>query len=126
MVVEKGVLPKNIDKDPSWRSSAVFNRDEVIALISDRRISLARRVLNALKALAALRHGEAAGLRWSDYHASAEPLGKFVVARSYDYERTKTQITREVPVHPALAQLLTQWKETGWTASWAASRIPMT
>ena len=61
VVVEKGVLPKNVDKDPSWRATAVFERAEVIALISDQRISRVRRMLNALKALAAVRHGLIAG-----------------------------------------------------------------
>jgi hypothetical protein len=33
VVVEKGVLQKNVDKDPSWRATAIFERDEVITLI---------------------------------------------------------------------------------------------
>jgi hypothetical protein len=78
VVVEKGVLPKNVDKDPAWRATAVFDRAEVVALISDPRLPEARRVLNALKALAAVRHGEAAGLCWRDYLRACEPLGKLV------------------------------------------------
>lgn len=117
VVVEKGILPKSVDKDPSWRATAVFERAEVIALISDPRIPEHRRVLNALEVLAALRHGEAAGSRWSDYHPELTPLGKLVVARSYDHDRTKTQITREVPVHPVLAQLLAAWRSIGWKAT---------
>ncbi|MFN0248726.1 MAG: hypothetical protein ACKV2T_17690, partial [Kofleriaceae bacterium] len=115
VVVEKGVLPKNVDKDPSWRASAVFDRPELISLVSDPRIPEVRRVLNALKGLAALRHGEAAGLRWSDYDITRTPLGKFVVARSYEKERTKTQVSREVPVHPVLAAILGSWRDRGWS-----------
>ena len=122
VVVEKGILPKNIDKDPAWRATAVFDRAELIALISDARIPVVRRMLNALKGLAALRHGEAAGLRWCDYHPAIEPLGKLVISRSYDKERTKTQITREVPVHPVLARLLAEWKLSGWAARFG--RLP--
>ncbi|HTR56471.1 MAG TPA: hypothetical protein VMJ10_37615 [Kofleriaceae bacterium] len=117
VVVEKGILPKNIDKDPEWRATAVFDRDELISLIGDSRISMHHRVLNALKGLGALRHGEAAGLRWRDYHPDIRPLGKLVVSRSYDNERTKTKITREVPVHPVLAQLLDDWCRAGWAAT---------
>jgi integrase len=114
VVVEKGVLPKNVDKDPAWRATAVFERGEVVSLIADARIPEVRRVLNALKALAALRHGEAAGLRWRDFHPRCEPLGKLVVSRSYEKARTKTQVTREVPVHAALAELLARWRGAGW------------
>lgn len=70
------MLPKNVDKDPAWRTTAIFTRAEVVSLISDVRIPEPRRILHALKGLAALRHGEAAGLRWRDYDATVEPLGK--------------------------------------------------
>ena len=114
VVVERGVLPKNIDKDPEWRATAVFDRGEVVRLISDAQLPHVHRILHALKGLAALRHGEAAGLRWCDYHPAIEPLGKLVIARSYTKERTKTQITRVVPVHPVLARLLVEWERSGW------------
>ena len=117
VLVEKGVLPKNVDKDPAWRATAVFERAEVVALIADERIPMARRMVNALKALAAVRHGEAAGLKWCDYHPECEPLGKLVVSRSYENERTKTQVSREVPVHGVLAQMLAAWKASGWRAT---------
>ncbi len=117
VVVEKGVLPKNVDKDPAWRATAVFERTELVTLISDQRVPEVRRVLNALKGLAALRHGEAAGLLWGDYHGGLKPLGKLVVSRSYENERTKTQISREVPVHPVLAAVLAHWFEHGWKAA---------
>gem|GEM_PF-2660028 len=108
------MLPKNVDKDPAWRARAVFDRPELVSLISDERAPEVRRVLNALKGLAALRHGEAAGVRWFDYDPSCAPLGKLLVTRSYDQERTKTQISREVPVHPALAAMLAGLRSNGW------------
>jgi len=114
VVVEKGVLPKNVDKDPTWRSTAIFTRQELIAVISDRRVPQYRRVINALEGLAGLRHGEVAGLRWSDYEPQCKPLGKLTVSRSGVNSRTKTQLTREIPVHPALATILADWRRRGW------------
>ncbi len=124
VMVEKGVLPKNVDKDPTWRAGAVFDRGELVSLISDARIPMQRRVLNALKGLAALRHGEAAGIRWMHYLTNTEPLGKLVVARSYEKERTKTQVSREVPVHPVLASILGAWRTIGWKATFGRDPNP--
>jgi hypothetical protein len=53
-------------------------------------------------------------VKWSAYVSSYEPLGKLVVSRSYEKEGTKTQVTREVRVHPVLAAILKEWRETGW------------
>src|SRR6202142_1169651 len=64
-VLRKGVLPKKGEKDPDWRATAIYDRDEIALLIFDPRVLQDRRVLYALKALAGLRHGEAARLRWS-------------------------------------------------------------
>ncbi len=114
VVVEKNVLPKNVDKDPGWRATAVFERSELETLISDARIPEARRVIYAIEGIAGLRHGEMAGLRWKAYLPDVRPLGKLVVSRSYDKDGTKTQVSREVPVHAVLAALLDAWKATRW------------
>jgi hypothetical protein len=42
--IKRGELPAKIDKDRTWRSSAVFAREEVEHLISDERIPEERRV----------------------------------------------------------------------------------
>jgi len=107
-VLRRGVLPKNADKDPSWRPTAIYTREEAERLISDRRIPEDRRVLYALKGLAGLRHGEAASLRWRQYDRTLEPLG------GLSLERTKTDVPRRAPVHPTLARVLAQWKLAGW------------
>jgi integrase len=107
-VLAKGILPKNIDKDASFRANAIFTREEVEALISDVRFLEDRRVLHGLKALAALRHSEASGLRWRQYDTALEPLG------AINLERTKTQVPRCVPVHPTLARILRDWRDGGW------------
>ena len=63
-VLPKGVLPKKVDKNPAWRATAIYTREEAEQLISNTRITEDRRVLYALKALAGLRHSEAAELTW--------------------------------------------------------------
>jgi integrase len=107
-VLAKGILPKNIDRDPSFRANAIFTREEVQTLISDVRILEDRRVIYAMKALAALRHSEASGLLWRQYDTEADPLG------ALNLERTKTQVPRRVPVHQTLARILRDWREGGW------------
>jgi integrase len=102
-LLEANVLPMDIDKDPEWRSTAIFEREELIALISDDRIPHDRRVQYALEGIAGVRHGEAAALRIRSYNPHREPLGCLTVARSGTKKRTKTQLTREIPVHPTLA-----------------------
>jgi len=112
-------LPKKRDHDPEWRSQATYTINEVERLISDTLIPVERRVLYALKSLAALRHGEAAALRWRHYDPSLEPLGRLVVAVAYDSRNceeksTKGEDTRRVPVHPTLAKILAAWKISHW------------
>jgi integrase len=105
-----------VDKDPEWRDSAVFTREEIEALISDPRIPWDRRVYYGLVAIAGLRHGEAAGVRWRHYDAHVEPLGGLRIERTYVNKRTKTKRSRTMPVHPVLAAMLAEWKLGGWAA----------
>ena len=107
-------LGPNEDKDPEWRVGAVFTRDELETLISTELVPWDRRVLYALEGIAGVRHGEMAGLRWRNYDAAVQPLGRLVVARSYNKKGTKTHRTRLVPVHPTLAEILAEWKDRGW------------
>jgi integrase len=104
------------DKDPTQRGDAVFTRGEVARLIGDARIPADRHVVYALGALAGLRHGESAGLRWHHYDATKEPLGQLTIATSYDKGRTKTGVVRRVPAHPILAAMLAEWRLSGWAA----------
>lgn len=114
--LKRGEMPGKDDKDPEWRNAATYTLDEVQMLISDLRVPHERRVQYALKAIAGLRHGEVAGLRWRHYDTAQRPLGLLLIATSYDTGRTKTEVTRRVPVHPTLAGLLEQWRATGWEA----------
>lgn len=110
------------DADSEWRATALFTRDELEKLIKDERIPADRRMLYALQGIGALRHGEAAGLRWRHYEAKLKPLGRLIVATSYDKGRTKTGRTRYMPVHPTLAAMLAEWKLRGWKAM--MGRVP--
>ena len=110
-VLLPGDLPPVQDADPTWRSSAVFARDELEMLISDERVPPDRRVVYALLGLAGLRWGEMAALRWRDYDPGLRPLGRLTVATSYSTRRkamggTKTDSVRLIPVHPTLARIL--------------------
>ncbi len=120
-VLKRHDLPKLVDKDPSFRRNAVFTRNEVELIVSDKRVPFDRRALYAIMFLGGLRFGEAAALRWRDYEVDAEPLGRLNVAASYSTrlkreKTTKTERSRRVPVHPALAKLLAEWKLSGWHA----------
>ena len=109
VMMERGTLPKKVDKDPTWRAEAIYTRSEAEQMISDERIVWDRRVLIALKFLAGgLRHGEAARLKWRNYDAASEPLGRLSIGK------TKSSVPREVPVHPVLAKILAAWKLGGW------------
>jgi len=112
-------LPKNRDADPEWRGLATYTVNEVERLFSDPLVPVDRRVQYALKALAALRHGEVAALRWRHYDPTREPLGGLTIAFSYDSKKreekpTKMEDTRRVPVHPVLAKILAAWRLSHW------------
>lgn len=109
-VLEKHELPMKADADPTWRAKAVFTREEAIKLLFDARILVDRRVLYALKFLAALRHSEAARLRWADVDDTREPFAGLLLTE------TKTKVPRAVPVHPVLERILDAWRSTGWAS----------
>lgn len=106
-------LGKIKDSPRFKRAEAVFGPDELAALVGDERLPQDRRVWYALLGVGMLRTGEAAGLRWARVQR-AEPLGRLVVATSYDKGHTKTDTDRWMPVHPTLARLLAEWRLGGW------------
>ena len=120
-VLDEDDLPAKVDHDPEWRQTAIYSRDEIERIIVDERIPWDRRMYDALLFLAGIRFGEASALRWRHYDSEIRPLGKLSIARSYSTKlkvekEVKTKIPRDVPVHPALAELLADWKEGGWPA----------
>lgn len=117
--VRNGELPKKVDGDPEWRPNATFMPDEVERLISEPIIPPERRVMYALKALAGLRHGEAAALCWRHIDLRAEPLARIIVAQAYsttkkEIKRTKSEEVFAVPVHPTLRAILDAWRDEHW------------
>ncbi len=117
--LRRGDLPGSEDKDPRWRGTAVFTREELVALITDRRIPIDRRALYAVAFLGAARSGELSALRVGDYDRTLRPLPRLTVAESYSIhlkraKRTKTGITRMVPVHPVLQHVLDEWLGHGF------------
>lgn len=115
-ILTKRHLGEMCDKDPEWRASAIYERDEVELLISDPRVPPDRRVLYAIEVLAGARYGEVAGLRWRNYLPDMKPLGRLLIPRSYGKAGTKTHVPKEAPVHPTLAAILAEWKLSGWPA----------
>lgn len=107
-------LGPNVDKDPEWRETALFEREELELLISNPLLPEDRRLWYALEGLGAMRLGEAAALRWRHWLVQLEPLGGLLIAKSHDKEHTKTHRVRKMPVHPVLARMLTEWKLSGW------------
>jgi len=128
-VADSGLLPDAADKDPTARAEWLYTAGEVVALCTSPKVPADRQVLYALLALTGARFGEAAGLRWRDYDATAKPLGRITIARSVRsagraIAPTKTGAIRRVPVHLALARLLDAWKASGWKAQYGAEPKP--
>lgn len=117
--LKPGELPKKIDKDRNWRAQASFTTGEVERLISDPAIPVERRVQYALKAIAGMRHGEVAALRWRSIDYTAEPLARINVTEAYNSRTrtigpTKTGDARAVPMHATLARIIAAWRLEHW------------
>jgi len=129
VVLQRGVLPRKVDKDPSWRKGAVFTKDEVEALLSSDKIPFHRRVIYAIAFLTGLRPGQVFELRWGDYEPTVEPLGRISSSRSWSswkkkVKSTKTGVDHLVPVHPVLARMLAEWKLRGWSERHGRTPLP--
>jgi hypothetical protein len=116
---ERGELPRLEDADLEWRDKAVFTRDEIVQLVTDPRISHVRRMAYALFFLTGMRGGEGVNRRWRDYDAKMEPLGELRLSTAWSHENQrekspKNKVPRKIPVHPALAAMLAEWKLSGW------------
>jgi integrase len=112
-------LPADKDANPEWRGTALFERDEVVAILTDRRIPVDRRVFYAVSFLTGCRFGEVSALCVRHYKRDWEPLAGLDIARSYNSKQrrvkdTKTGKARLVPVHPLLALIINWWLDVGW------------
>jgi len=102
--LERGILPKKADQDPTWRHEAIFARAEVELLLGDPRVPLDRRVVYVGKALFGMRHSEWASCTWAAYDTATTPLGRVNLGL------TKSKVPRAVPVHPVAAAILADWR----------------
>jgi integrase len=96
-----------------------FAEEDVARLMTADVIPVDRRVLYGLEFLTGMRTGEAAARRWRDWDPSRTPLGALKVETAWSTKgrrekETKTRVRRTIPVHPALAALLTRWHAEGW------------
>jgi len=112
------------DKNPEWRGTAVFTREELVLLITSPLVLPDRRMLYALEGIGAMRHGEAAGLRWRHLDRGMCPLARLTIATSYDRGRTKTKRERWMPVHAVLREMLDAWQQVGWAEMMGRSPGP--
>lgn len=118
--LEPGTLPAKADKDPEWRRTAVFSRQEIAALVLDPRVPAWRRIDYALAFFTGARGGERYFLRWR-HLVSKEPLAELAFVGSFNVRvwregSTKTKVVRYLPVHPLLEDLLATWRSSGWAA----------
>lgn len=119
IIVSGKWLPKERDKDPQWRRTARFVVGEVHDLVFSTSLDFRRRVSNALEFMTGTRPGEASALRWKDWEWERAPLGGLVCGEAYSTalqrrKPTKTEVVREIPVHPLLASMLSEWRAEGW------------
>jgi hypothetical protein len=73
---------RSCSREEGWRATAVYTHHEIEQLISGQRKPEDRRVLYALKALAGLRHGEAAELTSSCYDTIQKPFAAIRLERT--------------------------------------------
>ncbi|MGN6108753.1 MAG: tyrosine-type recombinase/integrase, partial [Kofleriaceae bacterium] len=117
--VKQNEMPAKVDADPEWRGLATYTTREVETLITSVLIPVIRRVSYALKSVAGLRHGEAAALCVRHLDFDAVPLGRIRVVQAFStrhskIKSTKTEVTRDVPMHPVLQKILKAWLEDHW------------
>jgi integrase len=117
--IDEDDLPGKIDKNPEWRAGAIFSREELELVISDPRLPEWRQMFWALLFLTGMRFGEGSARRWRHWQPAAKPLGRLVINTSYNSllcieKEPKTKHARDVPVHPVLDAMLTEWRLLGW------------
>jgi integrase len=111
-------IPARTDKHLGEREGWVFTMAEVQALCYSRVIPEDRRAIYATLFLGCCRTGEVSALRVEDWDRARAPLGALAINKSRSQTRravkgTKTEVSRHVPVHPALAALLAEWVLSG-------------
>lgn len=116
-LLPEGTLPRR-----GRKAMPVFRREELERLLTHEAIPADRRMLYALLGLGGMRLGEGCGRRWRDLDERARPLQMLTVESQYEDEPLKGDDgelvrPRQVPVHPALAELLNEWRRKGFAES---------
>ena len=95
---------------------APLSAPELLGLITCSAIPVPRRVLWSILGLGGPRIGEGGGLVWRSWDPARRPLGELRIIDQIDWRThnrvpwTKTGVPRLVPVHRALALVLTAWR----------------
>lgn len=113
LTVARGHLPPKVDKDPTWRETAVFDRDEIGTLLRCEKIPPQFRVMYATYFLAATRASELLPIKLSDYDRTRKPLPAITVLAKKG-GRARGKVYRVVPVHPDLKLWLDWWIDEGY------------
>ena len=113
--LRKHDLPPNDDKDPEFRRRAIFDRAEVDKIVSSKDIPIRWRTLYTTLFFTGARVGELLGLTWDRVDLGRGPLGCVIIAKSYSTKNgsitnTKTNVVREVPIHPELHRAILAWR----------------
>lgn len=122
-------LPKGTIVRGARQRREPYKPADVRTLLTCASVPTARRMFAALALLTGMREGEVCGRRWKDWDRDAEPLGSLTVDSQYDGRPLKTdkecdEHPRIVPVHPALAALLTAWWDEGYELAYLRKPTP--
>lgn len=113
LTARRGHLPPPVDKDPEWRDTAVFSREEVAHLVGCPQIPLHRRALYCTLFLTGARVGELLSTKVRSYSRAATPLPSLTYLAE-KVARHKGPQVRIVPVHPTLRAWLDWWLTEGY------------
>jgi integrase len=104
-----------VDKNPEWRDTAVFTREEIGALLRAD-IEWQYRTMYATWLLTGSRFSELLPVTVEDYDRARRPLGSLKIP-SAKSRRDKGQLWRLVPVHPELRVWLDWWIAEGYAVT---------
>lgn len=111
----RGSLPPNKTRDGFDADAELLSVHDACRVISSTLIPYARRVFYAALLFTGAREAEVLGLRWKRWIRSCSPLSKLLITEQWSTKRrqfdsTKTDDARPVPVHAVLEELLDGWQ----------------
>ncbi len=120
--LRRGQKPKRPKRSEVQRG--YFTKEHVELLISDPGVSEIDRLFYAILFLTGTRSSEAIGLCFEDWNREAEPLGRIHLRQQWHDQLRKYMPLkgkpdcpgppRDIPVHPTLAKMLSEWKLSGF------------